>query len=130
MLPTLPLNAPKILVVDDSWTYLSHIANVLTSRLFAVITAVDGEDALHKAAAERPDCIVMDVIMPKLNGFQTCRTLRRTEGLKHIPIILMSSKNTPADRSWGVKQGADIYLGKPFDDEELLASIRSLIWKR
>lgn len=130
MLPTQPLNAPKILVVDDSWTYLSHIANLLTTRLFAVITAVDGEDALQKAATEQPDCIIMDVIMPKLNGFQTCRQLRRTEGLKHIPIILMSSKNTPADRHWGVQQGADIYLGKPFQDEELLTSIRSLLWKK
>lgn len=118
---------PKVLVVDDSWTDLTLIATPLRESGYDVITAVDGEEALEKVLAERPQCVLLDVILPKTNGFQLCRRLKQMEQSRDIPIILISAKNTPLDKRWGLQQGADLYITKPFSKEELLASVRSLI---
>jgi DNA-binding response OmpR family regulator len=118
---------PKVLVVDDSWTDLTLIATPLRESGYDVITAVDGEEALEKVLQERPQCVLLDVILPKQNGFQLCRKLKAMEQSRDIPIILISGKNTPLDKRWGLQQGADMYLTKPFDKDELLASVRSLI---
>ncbi len=118
---------PKVLVVDDSWTDLTLIATPLRESGYEVITAVDGEEALEKVLAERPQCVLLDVILPKQNGFQLCRKLKQMEQSRDIPIILISGKNTPLDRRWGLQQGADLYITKPFNKEELIASVRSLI---
>lgn len=118
---------PKVLVVDDSWTDLTLIATPLRESGYDVITAVDGEEALEKVLQERPQCVLLDVILPKQNGFQLCRKLKTMEHSRDIPIILISGKNTPLDKRWGLQQGADLYLTKPFDKDELLASVRSLI---
>ncbi|HEX8035673.1 MAG TPA: response regulator [Ktedonobacterales bacterium] len=118
---------PKVLVVDDSWTDLTLIATPLRESGYDVITAVDGEEALEKVLQERPQCVLLDVILPKQNGFQLCRKLKAMEQSRDIPIILISGKNTPLDKRWGLQQGADLYLTKPFDKDELLASVRSLI---
>ncbi len=120
-------NAPKVLVVDDSWTDLSLIAAPLWENGFNVVTAVDGDEAIEKAITEQPNCILLDVVLPKQNGFQVCRRLKRMEECRRIPIILISSKNTPQDRHWGMQQGADMYITKPFDRNDLVASVRSLI---
>jgi DNA-binding response OmpR family regulator len=122
-----PVNAPKILVVDDSWTDLSLIAAPLWENGFNVVTAVDGDEAIEKALAERPHCIVLDVVLPKQSGFQVCRRLKRMDECRAIPIILLSGKNTPQDRQWGLQQGADVYLTKPFKNEDLLTTVRKLI---
>lgn len=119
--------APKVLVVDDSWTDLSLIAGPLWESGYEVVTAVDGDEAIEKAVAEQPNCIVLDIVLPKQSGFQVCRKLKRMDECRQIPIILLSGKNTPQDRHWGMQQGADIYLTKPFSREELVASVRSLI---
>lgn len=118
---------PKVLVVDDSWTDLTLIATPLRESGFEVITAVDGEEAIEKVLAEHPQCVVLDVILPKQNGFQLCRRLKQMEQTQNIPIILMSGKNTPLDKRWGMQQGADMYLTKPFNKDELVASVRSLL---
>ncbi len=118
---------PKVLVVDDSWTDLTLIATPLRESGYDVITAVDGEEALEKVLQEHPQCVLLDVILPKQNGFQLCRKLKTMEQSRDIPIILISGKNTPLDKRWGLQQGADLYLTKPFDKDELLASVRSLI---
>jgi DNA-binding response OmpR family regulator len=118
---------PKVLVVDDSWTDLTLIATPLRESGYEVITAVDGEEALEKVLQERPQCVLLDVILPKQNGFQLCRRLKQMEQSRDIPIILISGKNTPLDKRWGLQQGADLYITKPFSKEELLASVRSLI---
>lgn len=118
---------PKVLVVDDSWTDLTLIATPLRESGFDVITAVDGDEAVEKVLQERPQCVVMDVILPKQNGFQLCRRLKSMEQSRDIPIILISSKNTPLDKRWGMQQGAEMYLTKPFNKDELVASVRSLI---
>ena len=117
----------KILVVDDSWTELTMIVAPLRSSGFDVITAVDGDEAIEKVFKERPQCIVLDVVLPKQNGFQLCRKLKSFELSRHIPIILLTSKNTPLDKSWGLRQGADLYMTKPFNSDELVASVQSLV---
>jgi len=120
-------HALTVLVVDDSWTDLALIAAPLYESGYNVVTAVDGDEAIEKAVLDHPSCIVLDVVLPKQSGFQVCRKLKKMEECRAIPIILISSKNTPQDRHWGIQQGADIYLTKPFNREELLASVRSLI---
>jgi twitching motility two-component system response regulator PilH len=117
----------KILVVDDSWTELTMIATPLRNQGFDVVTAVDGDEALEKVFKERPQCIVLDVVLPKQNGFQLCRKLKSLDASKHIPIILLTSKNTPLDKSWGLRQGADMYMTKPFSEDELLNNVRQLL---
>jgi twitching motility two-component system response regulator PilH len=117
----------KILVVDDSWTELAMIATPLRNQGFDVVTAVDGDEALEKVFKERPQCIVLDVVLPKQNGFQLCRKLKNLDTSKHIPIILLTSKSTPLDKSWGLRQGADMYMTKPFSEDELLNNVRQLL---
>jgi CheY-like chemotaxis protein len=118
---------PKVLVVDDSWTDLTLIATPLRESGYEVITAVDGDEAVEKVLQERPQLVVLDVILPKQNGFQLCRRLKQMEQSRDIPIILISGKNTPLDKRWGIQQGAELYLTKPFNKEELIASVRSLV---
>ncbi len=117
----------KILVVDDSWTELTMIAGPLRNSGFEVVTAVDGDEAVEKVFKEHPQCIVLDVVLPKQNGFQLCRRLKSLEATKHIPIILLTSKNTPLDKSWGLRQGAEMYMTKPFSEEELVANVKRLV---
>lgn len=117
----------KVLVVDDSWTELAMIATPLRNHGFDVVTAVDGEEAFEKVFRERPQCIVLDVVLPKQNGFQLCRKLKSLDASKHIPIILLTSKHTPLDRSWGLRQGADLFMTKPFNDDELVDNVRRLV---
>jgi len=117
---------PKVLVVDDSWTDLTLIATPLREGGFDVITAVDGDEALEKVIRERPQCVLLDVVLPKQSGFQVCRKLKQMEQSRNIPIILISGKNTPLDKRWGLQQGADLYITKPFDKEELVNSVRNL----
>ncbi|HEU5345732.1 MAG TPA: response regulator [Ktedonobacterales bacterium] len=119
--------APKVLVVDDSWTDLTLIATPLRESGYEVVTAADGDEALEMVGSERPQCVVLDVVLPKQNGFQVCRKLKQNEASRHIPVILVSGKNTPLDKKWGLQQGADLYITKPFDKEELLTGVRALI---
>jgi twitching motility two-component system response regulator PilH len=117
----------KILVVDDSWTELTMIATPLRNSGFEVVTAVDGDEAVEKVFKEHPHCIVLDVVLPKQSGYQLCRKLKSFEASRHIPIILLTSKNSPLDKSWGLRQGADLYMTKPFNADELVASVRRLV---
>lgn len=117
----------KILVVEDSPTYLRQIAHLLLEEGFDVITAVDGEDALEKTVKENPDLIVLDIILPKKNGFQVCRQLKTSPDTQNIKILMLTSKSQDSDRFWGLKQGADDYMTKPFDDNELVANVTKLL---
>jgi twitching motility two-component system response regulator PilH len=117
----------KILVVDDSPTELTMMAIPLKNRGYRVTTAVDGEQALEQVSRERPDLIVLDIILPKKNGFQVCRQLKTTPDTKEIKILMLTSKNQESDRFWGLKQGADVYMTKPFEEEELLANVARLL---
>ena len=113
----------KILVVDDSATDQQHLREMLTRKGFQVITASGGEEAMAKAKADKPDLILMDVVMPGLNGYQATRQLSQDEVTRHIPVIICTTKNQETDRIWGIKQGAADYVTKPVNGDELLAKI-------
>ena len=116
----------SILVVDDSPTELRLITGFLQKQGFDIVTATDGEQAVAKAVATRPSLIVLDVVMPGKNGFQVCRELKNTPETKDIKVLLLTSKNQQTDRFWGLKQGADEYMTKPFDQAALLAAVKKL----
>jgi twitching motility two-component system response regulator PilH len=119
----------KILVVEDSPTYLRKIEDSLQGLEYEVITAIDGEEALEKAVQENPNLIVLDIILPKKNGFQVCRQLKTSPATQEIKILMMTSKSQDSDRFWGLKQGADDYMTKPFNDAELHKNIENLLRK-
>lgn len=116
----------KILVVDDSPTERHVLVDLLTKNGYQVITAESGEEGVEKAKKELPDLVLMDVVMPGLNGYQATRTLTREESTKHIPIIVCTSKGQETDQIWGLRQGAQDYLVKPVNGEELLSKIAAL----
>jgi twitching motility two-component system response regulator PilH len=116
----------KILIVDDSPTERYYLTDILVKNGFSVTTADNGEDALLKLRSERPELILMDVVMPGANGFQVTRSIARDPELSGVPIIICSSKNQETDRIWGMRQGAKDYLVKPVDPARLLASIATL----
>lgn len=116
-----------ILVVDDSPTEQRLVSERLQSRGYTVITASDGEEALSKAGREHPRLVILDVIMPKRNGFQVCRQLKSTAATKDIKVLILSGKDLESDRVWGLRQGADVYLTKPFTDDELFSNVTRLL---
>ena len=116
----------KILVVVDSPTERHVLVELLTKNGYKVITAENGEEGIEKAKAELPDLVLMDVVMPGLNGYQATRTLTRDEATKHIPVIVCTSKSQETDKIWGLRQGAQDYLVKPVNSEELLSKIAAL----
>lgn len=113
----------RVLVVDDSPTDRQMVTSLLQKEGYEVTTAVDGEDALEKVASERPPLIVLDIILPKMNGYQVLRQLKTGVETRDIKVILVSSKNQESDRFWGLKQGADDYIAKPYPDEALLTAV-------
>ncbi|WP_439630300.1 response regulator [Gemmata sp.] len=112
-----------IMVVDDSPTEQRLVVSLLQAKGYRVITAVDGDDAIEKATRELPRLILLDVVMPKKNGYQVCRHLKTTPETQHIKVLMLTTKSQDADKFWGMKQGADGYLTKPFDNAELLSSV-------
>jgi twitching motility two-component system response regulator PilH len=116
----------RILVVDDSPTERHVLLELLTRNGYQVSTAESGEEGIEKARAELPDLILMDVVMPGLNGYQATRTLTRDEATRQIPIIVCTSKGQETDKIWGLRQGAIDYLIKPVNADELLARIAAL----
>ena len=116
----------KILLVDDSKTELHHLSEILLKRGFQVRTAENGEEALKRLAEEKPDLILMDVVMPGQNGFQLTRTITRDARFTGVPVIMCTSKNQETDKVWGMRQGASDYVVKPVKAEELLAKIKAL----
>jgi twitching motility two-component system response regulator PilH len=112
-----------VLVVDDSPTGRHAAMTLLERGGYVVTTAIDGEDALEKVAAARPPLVVLDIVLPKMNGYQVLRQLKTDPGTSGIKVILVSSKSQESDRFWGLKQGADDYIAKPYADEALLAAV-------
>jgi twitching motility two-component system response regulator PilH len=116
----------RILVVDDSATERFFMTDLLTKQGYTVSTAENGDEGIKKAKAELPDLILMDVVMPGLNGFQATRMLTRDETTKNIPVIMCTSKDQETDKIWGMRQGAQDYLCKPIAPEELLQKISAI----
>lgn len=121
---------PKVLVIDDSATVCLFMASALEKAGYQVIIATDGRDGLMKALQERPDCLVLDVVLPGVSGFDVCRQLRARDPLRRLPIIMVSVKDTPLDQSWGLGQGADRYLPKPFSEETLVQLVEEVLSER
>lgn len=116
----------KVLVVDDSKTELMFLTDLLVKNGFTVKTAENAEDAFRRLAEDKPDLILMDVVMPGQNGFQLTRAISRDPLYSDVPIIMCTSKNQETDRVWGMRQGARDYITKPVDSTDLMAKIKAL----
>ena len=113
-----------VIVVDDSKTIRQTAETLLKKSGYRVITAIDGFNALAKIAELKPDIIFVDVMMPRLDGYQTCALIKNNKAFRHIPVIMMSSKNGVFDKAKGRLVGSDLYLTKPFSRDELLGIIK------
>ncbi|KRG42365.1 two-component system response regulator [Stenotrophomonas panacihumi] len=109
----------RILIVDDSPSQLLGIQRIVEKLGHETITATDGAAGVEAAKASLPDLVLMDVVMPNLNGFQATRTLKREPSTQNIPVILVTTKDQDTDRMWGMRQGARAYITKPFSEDEL-----------
>jgi two-component system alkaline phosphatase synthesis response regulator PhoP len=117
----------KILVVDDE-IYIVHILDFsLGMEGYEVVTALDGEQALEKLQSERPDLIVLDIMMPKLDGYEVCKAIKSNAETRHIPVILLSAKGRNVDQKLGFDVGADDYITKPFSPRKLVERINQLL---
>jgi len=113
----------KILAVDDSDTELTLITGLLRRHGYSVVTASNAEQAISALERETPDIVLLDVVMPGVNGYQLCRSLRRDPRYATLPIIMVTSRDQTSDREWGFKQGASEYLTKPVLDQDLIAAV-------
>jgi len=117
----------KVLIVDDSPTEVHVLQTMLTKNGHEVVVATSGEDGVDMAKSEMPDLILMDVVMPGMNGFQATRALTKDPDTQHIPIIIVTTKDQETDRVWGLRQGAKDYITKPVDSTDLLTKITAVI---
>lgn len=117
----------RVLIVDDSPTEAHILTGILEKNGHQVITAPDGESGIVSAKANTPDLILMDVVMPGLNGFQATRQLKKDATTSSIPVIIVSTKSQATDRVWGMRQGANDYITKPVDESSLVDSINAIL---
>ena len=114
----------KVMVVDDAYSELKLMESILKSAGHEVVSLMDGDALEDKLSVERPDVLLLDIVMPKRNGYEILRALRKDARTKTTPVVLVSSKNQESDRAWGKRQGADEYLGKPFTSDQLLTMVK------
>ncbi|HCR0014404.1 TPA: response regulator [Acinetobacter baumannii] len=117
----------RILIVDDSPTETFRFKEILTKHGYDVLEASNGADGVTLAKAEQPDLVLMDVVMPGVNGFQATRQISRDEDTKHIPVVIVSTKDQATDRVWGKRQGAIDYLIKPIEEKQLIDVIKQFL---
>ncbi|WP_428034695.1 response regulator [Amphritea sp.] len=117
----------KILVVEDDPVQQQHICNVLSAVDAEIILAANGQQGVARALAEKPDLILMDVVMPEVDGFAACRQITTGEETREIPVVIVSSKNQEADKVWAQLQGAKAMLAKPFSDQELMDQVNAFL---
>jgi twitching motility two-component system response regulator PilH len=115
-----------ILVVEDTHSEMELMSHYLRESGYSVISAGTAKEALDKAIEQKPDVIVTDVVMPGMSGFELCRTLRKHPITERVPIVICSSKDQEIDRLWGMKQGANAYITKPFTREQLIRVVKSV----
>jgi len=113
----------KILIVDDSETDLKHLEQIVSNASYQTVIARSGEEAISKAKAEKPNMILLDIIMGEMDGFSTCREISHDPELGNIPVVFVSSKNQKVDHIWAVKQGAKALVSKPYKNEDILAQL-------
>lgn len=115
-----------ILVVEDTPSEQKLISLYLSEAGYKVITANSGQEGLDKTLAQKPDVIITDVVMPGMSGFELCRKLKKDPNTQKIPVIACTSKNQELDRLWGMKQGVDVYVTKPFSKEDIVRAVKSV----
>lgn len=118
---------PRVLIVDDSPTETYKFREILEKNGFEIITADNGADGVAVARQELPDVVLMDVVMPGLNGFQATRQISKNAETKHIPVIIVTTKDQETDKVWGRRQGATDYLTKPVDEKLLMETINRVL---
>lgn len=116
-----------VLIVEDTITDLQVVSGLLQQAGYAVVTAGNEKEAKAKIANQKPDLIVLDVVLPDRSGFELCRDLKEEAATKAIPVVMCSTKGSNMDKYWGMQQGADAYLSKPVDPEELVKTVRKLV---
>ncbi|AFY69460.1 response regulator receiver protein [Thalassoporum mexicanum PCC 7367] len=116
-----------VLVVEDSITQRQMITNLLRDSGLRVVSAGDGVEALSQVANDRPDLVVLDIVMPRMNGYEVCRRLKQDPETQLVPVVMCSSKGEEFDRYWGMRQGADAYIAKPFQPQELVGTVKQLL---
>ncbi|MCL1475623.1 response regulator transcription factor [Argonema antarcticum] len=117
----------KVLVVDDLAIELEIICRVLQEAGISVERASDGDEAIVRIQESPPDLVILDVVMPRMNGFEVVRELRSNEKTKHLPVVFCTQKNTEIDKFWGMDMGADAYITKPFEPKQLVDIIKKLM---
>ena len=117
----------KVLVVDDSSMVLEMVSAQLKQHGMEAIEANDGAEAVEKLKSFTPDLVVTDVVMPKMNGYELCRWIKSNASTKDVPVIMCTTKSEEFDKYWGMKQGADAYLTKPYHPPELIKTIKQLL---
>jgi DNA-binding response OmpR family regulator len=123
------MNPKKILVVDDEVDLVKTLRFSLETEGYTVLASYNGEDALNQARKENPDLVLLDIMLPKLDGYKVCRLLKFDERYKHIPILMLSAKTQEKDKIIGMETGADEYITKPFDMDELIGKIKAYLNK-
>lgn len=117
----------RVMIVDDSPTDVQNIRSILVKGGHQVLEATSGQDALDRIKTEKPDCVIMDVVMPGVNGFQATRQLAKDPATMKIPIIVISSKSQESDRMWALRQGARDYIVKPVREAELISKMQAVL---
>jgi two-component system, chemotaxis family, response regulator PixH len=117
----------KVLVVEDTPAQMDLIKLYLNEGGYIVFTANNAKDGLAMLDSEKPDVVITDVVMEGMNGFEMCRAIKKNPETEKVPVIACTSRNTDLDRMWGMKQGVDAYIGKPFTSEELVRAVRSVV---
>ena len=116
-----------VLVVEDSVSQREMITDLLRGSGLNVTVASDGVEAVEKVQGQPPDLVVLDIVMPRMNGYEVCRRLKADPSTQHVPVVMCSSKGEEFDRYWGMKQGADAYIAKPFQPTELVGTVKQLL---
>jgi DNA-binding response OmpR family regulator len=117
----------KVMVVDDAVSDVKLIESILRGAGYQVISYGDGEGLEQKVVTERPDVLLLDIVMPKRSGYEVLRSLKKDAATKTTPVVLVTSENQASDEFWGRRQGADDYLGKPFTPEQLVSTVRRFV---
>jgi twitching motility two-component system response regulator PilH len=115
-----------VLVVEDTASEQDMIVGYLVESGYTVISATNGQEALKKIEGRKPDVVVTDLVMPGMSGLELCRSLKKNNETKDVPIVACTSKNQELDKLWGMKQGIDVYVTKPFSREDILRAVRSV----
>ncbi|MCG8364720.1 MAG: response regulator [Pseudanabaenales cyanobacterium] len=116
-----------VLVVEDSSAQREMITELLRGSGLKVTVASDGVEALERIQVQPPDLVVLDIVMPRMNGYEVCRRIKADPATQNVPVVMCSSKGEEFDRYWGMKQGADAYIAKPFQPTELVGTVKQLL---